>query len=134
MTTEQSNLAVVQAAYEAFGRGDIPKLLGFVAEDIEWVYAGPKSIPCAGSFRGHQGVAMFFTRLSEMCDVESFNPTHFVAAGDRVIVLGTERARMRRNGAIFEGHWAHAFALARGKITHWREYGDSAGVVAALSA
>jgi ketosteroid isomerase-like protein len=132
--SEQTNLAVVQAAYEAFGRGDIPKLMSYIATDVEWDYPGPKIIPLAGSFRGHQGVAKFFASLGEMCEIESFKPASFLATGDQVVVLGTERARMRRNGAIFEGHWAHAFTLAGGKVTRFREYGDTAAVVAALSA
>jgi ketosteroid isomerase-like protein len=31
---------IVQSVYAAFGRGDIPGLLAFVADDIEWTFDG----------------------------------------------------------------------------------------------
>jgi ketosteroid isomerase-like protein len=33
---EADNIKVVQEAYAAFGRGDIPALLGCLTEDIAW--------------------------------------------------------------------------------------------------
>ena len=30
------NQALVEGAYEAFGRGDIPAVLGILSDDVEW--------------------------------------------------------------------------------------------------
>lgn len=35
-------LEIVQGVYAAFGKGDIPALLGALADDIEWTFPGPK--------------------------------------------------------------------------------------------
>ena len=132
--TEKTNLAVVQAAYAAFGRGDIAGLLEYISPEVEWDNPGPSSIPWAGSFRGHDGVQRFFAGLAATVDFESFAPTAFLAEGDRVVVLGSERARVKRNGVVVALHWAHAFTVANEKITQFREYTDSAAVAAALGA
>lgn len=44
--SEQSNEDVVRGVYEAFGRGDLPGVLGRLTDDVEW---SPSSIPFAGT-------------------------------------------------------------------------------------
>ena len=132
--SEQNNTAIAQAAYEAFGRGDIPTLLSHVAPDVQWEYPGTKALPFAGSFRGHQGAVTFFANLAEVVEILSFTPTRFFASGDQVVAIGHEQVRMKRNGVVFEQHWAHLFTFADGKVTGWRQYGNSAGVVEAITA
>ena len=31
-----SNLATIKSIYEAFGKGDIPAIIGFLADNVEW--------------------------------------------------------------------------------------------------
>lgn len=130
----QVNLAVVQSAYAAFGRGDLPALLDCLSADVQWDHAGPSVIPWAGSFQGHQGVQQFFAGIAATVDIEAFAPAAFVADGDRVVVLGSEQVRVKRNGMVYHTPWAHAFTLANGKITSFREYTDTAGIAAAVGA
>lgn len=40
-TMETENVATVRAAYEAYARGDLPAMLSFVDEDLEWTYLDP---------------------------------------------------------------------------------------------
>ena len=50
------NTKVVQQAYDAFGRGDIPGLLALLDDSVEW--SSPKTLPHGGDFRGRlQGQA-----------------------------------------------------------------------------
>ena len=68
MTTQSSeqlgarmNVEVVQETYEAVGRSDIPALLDLLTDDVEWTFQGPSAIPFAGTRRGREGVAEFFS-------------------------------------------------------------------------
>jgi ketosteroid isomerase-like protein len=131
MMSEATNLETIRSAYAAFGRGDVPALMALIDAKVEWDNPGPREIPWAGSFRGHDGVGGFFSALGTGVEFEAFEPRTFVAQGDRVIVLGYERARVKRTGKTFSNHWAHAFKLAGGKVTQFHEYGDSAAVAAA---
>ena len=54
--SDQTNVAVLQQGYEAFGHGDIPAVLELLTDDVEWTMQGPSVIPFAGTFRGREGI------------------------------------------------------------------------------
>ena len=129
---EQENLRVVQQAYAAFKRGDIPTVLNSMADDVQWFLPGPQEIvPVAGRRRGRDQVAQFFKTLAEVQKVEQFEPQEFVAQGDKVIALGNYRWQVKSTGKTFGSDWAHVFTLQNGKIVKFHEYWDThAGVTA----
>jgi len=100
--SEQTNVAVVQQAYEAFGRGDIPGVLDHLTDDVVWALQGPTTIPFAGVHRGREGIAEFFSLVGEALEYEQFEPREFVAQGDTVVVLGYERSLVKPTGRMFE--------------------------------
>ena len=55
----------------------------------------------------------YFSATDADCEVQAFEPTSFIASGDQVIVIGTEKVRAKRTGRSYETHWIHAFRLAR---------------------
>ncbi|PWU02178.1 MAG: ketosteroid isomerase [Terriglobia bacterium] len=129
--SEQGNIQIVQEAYSAFSRGDIPGLLATLTEDVTWTMPGEPEIPFAGKRSGKAGAAEFFRRLNESDEVLNFEPREFFANGDKVVVLGLYRARARATGKIVENDWAHVFGLRSGKISSWIEYCDTASVASA---
>jgi uncharacterized protein len=132
--SEQTNVAVVQQAYEDFGRGDIPAVLEALTDDVEWTMQGPSVIPFAGTFRGREGIAEFFSLLGETLEFEQFEPRKFVAQGDTVVVLGYERDIVKQTGRGFEEQWAHIYTLRDGKIATGMFFEDTAAYVVALNA
>lgn len=132
--SEQDNRALVQRGYDAFGRGDIPALLELLAEDVQWETPGPPELPTAGSRRGRQQVSEFFETINSLYDLQGFEAQAFVAEGDRVVVLGTETARVKATGKVLNTNWAHAFTVRDGQIVAFQEYLDTAAVMAELRA
>ena len=128
------NVDVVQQGYEAFGRGDIPAVLELLTDDVEWTEQGPSVIPFAGTFRGREGIAEFFTLLDETLEFEQFEPRKFVGQDDTVVVVGYERGLVKPTGRTFEQEWAHVYTLRDGKIATGLFLEDTAGLVDALSA
>jgi ketosteroid isomerase-like protein len=120
----QENVQIVKDAYAAFGRGDIQGLLALFAEDIEWISPG-EGLPLAGTYRGQARVAGFFQKVSEMVEISFFEPREFVVEGDRVLVVGFDRGRVKATNRTFEGHWVMAFTVRNGKVTNVREYIDT---------
>lgn len=98
--TRKSNLEIVKGAYEAFGRGDIPAVLSVEDPGVELEIAGPKEIPWAGSFRGHDGARKYFAAIEKETEFEAFEPHTFLAQGENVVVLGFEKVRSRRTGGL----------------------------------
>lgn len=123
MSTQES-VQVVKDGYAAFGRGDIAGLLALLAEDVEWHIPGA-GLPLAGTYRGHDGVAKFFQKLSEETEILDFQPREFVADGDRVLVVGSERAKVRATNRTVELGWIMSFTVRGGKLAIFREYTDT---------
>jgi len=132
--SDQTNVAVLQQGYEAFGRGDIPAVLELLTDDVEWTMQGPSVIPHAGTYRGREGIEEFFTLLDETLEFEQFEPRKFIGQGDTVVVLGYERDVVKQTGRRFEEEWAHVYTLRDGKIATGLFLEDTAAHVEALSA
>ena len=130
----RTNVDVVQETYEAVGRGDIPALLDLLTDDVEWTFQGPSSIPFAGTRRGREGVAEFFSLVGETLEFLQFEPREFVAQGDTVVVLGFERNLIKPTGRTFDQEWAHVYTLKDGKIVRFQALEDTAAYVVAFDA
>ena len=99
----RTNAEVVQETYEEVQqRGDIPALLDLLTDDVAWTFQGSSSIPFAGTRRGREGVAEFFSLVGENLEFQEFELRQFVAQGDTVVVLGFERRLVKPTGRTFE--------------------------------
>jgi ketosteroid isomerase-like protein len=132
--SEAQNTKVVQDAYGAFGRGDIPALLGYMTDDVQWrpVIGTAKHVPFAGERNGKTAVAEFFKIVGENEEFHQFEPHEFVAQGDTVVALGHYRATTRATGKTFDSDFVMVFTFRGGKVATFREYTDSAAVNAAF--
>ena len=131
--SEQENVQVVQQAFEAFGRGDIPALLGLVTNDVVWDTLGPTdTMVWAGRRQGPEQVGQFFSDLGGAVEFQELQPREFVAQGDRVVVLGHSHYTIRANGRPLEQDWVMVLKLRDGKIAEYQYFEDTAATVAAL--
>ena len=133
--SEAQNIKVVQDAYAAFGRGDIPALLGYMVDSIHWrpVIGTASHVPFSGERTGKAGVAEFFKRVAETEDFQQFEPREFVAQGDTVVAIGHYRATVKATGRTFDSDFVMVFTLRDGKVATFREFTDSAAVNAAFA-
>jgi ketosteroid isomerase-like protein len=126
-----SPLEVVQAAYAAFGSGNIPAVLDLMAEDVEWTFRGASGLPYTGTFRGRSVVEKWFASVFQTDDIQAFEPREFLAGGEHVTVLGWERSRALPAGKVFECDWVHVFTVRDGKaVRFWGMYDTQAAAVA----
>jgi ketosteroid isomerase-like protein len=123
MSTEE-NVRVVKAFFSAMGSGDKKALLALAAEDIEWILPG-KDWPLAGTYRGHAGLADLVEKESETIEMSLSQPREFVAQGDRVLVVGVARGKIKATNKTFEDHWIFAVTVRDGRLTSIREYIDT---------
>ena len=122
MSTEQ-NVRTVKDFFAAMGKGDGEALLALVAEDIEWIIPG-KDWPLAGTYRGQAGLARLVKTASGSMET-STEPREFVAQGDRVLVVGFARGKVKATNKPFEDDWVFAITVRDGKLTRVREYVDT---------
>ena len=133
MMSIEDNKRVVQIVFEKFGTGDVPGLLEMITEDAEWAAPGPEVVPYFGERRGRDGALEFFKQLGSNVEFERFEPGDFIAEGDRVVVLGFERGRVRRTGKTFDNRWALVFTIRDGMIAGLRIYENTAAIAEAFS-
>jgi ketosteroid isomerase-like protein len=123
MSTEK-NVQTVKDFFAAIGRGDREGLLALVAEDIEWIIPG-EDWPLAGTRHGHAGLADLVKTQSETMEISLTEPREFVAQGDRVLVVGFARGKVKATNRTFEDHFVFAITVRNGKLTNIREYVDT---------
>jgi ketosteroid isomerase-like protein len=117
-----TNAAVVQSAYDAFGRGDIGAVLSTLDDAVEW--SSPATLPQGGQFHGKGGVGEFFQAVGAAwtelrLEVES------VSEAENGLVIGVLRASGTREDGTPGGYGAtHVFTVRDDKIVRFREYTD----------
>ncbi len=119
----EKNIQTVKDFFAAIGRGDREALLALVAEDIEWIIPG-EDWPLAGTHRGHAGLANLLETASKSIET-STEPREFVAQGDRVLVVGFARGKIKATNKAFEDDWIFAITVRDGRLTNIREYVDT---------
>ena len=122
MSTEK-NVQTVKDFFAAIGRGDKEGLLALIAEDIEWIIPG-EDWPLAGTHRGHAGLADLLQTASKSIET-STEPRDFVTQGDRVLVVGFAKGKIKATNKTFEDHFVFAITVRDGKLTNIREYIDT---------
>lgn len=126
-------LDAVHGVYDAFAKGDIPTVLGFLAPDIEWTEA--EGFPYGGTYKGPNAVLEgVFMRLGTEWDGYSAVPDEFIDAGDIVVVLGKYSGKYKATGKSFQANFAHVWNVREGKAFKFRQYTDTLKVQEALQA
>lgn len=118
--------AIVQQAYEVFGRRDVSAILNLIADEVDWEFVGSANLPYAGRRRNHKEVADFFAAVARTDDVHVFEPREFIEAGKHVTVLGWETTTALDTHTKFESEWVHVFTVENGKVTRWRGFFNTA--------
>ena len=63
----------------------------------------------------------------------STEPREFVAQGDRVLVVGFARGRIKATNKTFEDEWIFAITVRAGRLTNIREYVDTQALARAAA-
>lgn len=128
--TEPQNLDVVRRLYDAFGCGALEEMLALLDPDVSWRTPGAPDLPTGGLRHGIPAVREFFALLLNTFDFADFTPHDFLAAGDKVIVLGTSREGPKGSGRLVNFRWVHVFTFRNGKIVAFEEPADVSELVA----
>jgi hypothetical protein len=119
ITIAQANQELIERAYQAFARGDIPTVLEVLAVDIHWHVPGRG--PISGDYHGHTEVLGFFEHFMQLSQgTFQIQIEDVLAKGDRVIVLVTESAR--HNGREWSSPQVHAWTVKNGKANVFRQF------------
>ena len=122
------NVEILKGGYEAFGRGDVPAVLGVFDPNIEWSEAEsnpykPDGKPWIG---GDAIVQHLFMRLAMEWDGFTVTPRAFHAAGDTIAVDCRYTGTYKATGKSIDAQACHVWRLSNGKVTSFQQYVDTA--------
>jgi len=123
--SEQSNVEVVRAMFEAFGRGDIPAVLAHMDDSMVFTIYGSPSVPLSGVRRGVAGVTQFFAELAKTLEFSAFEPHDYIAQGDHVVALVHYAGKNKNTGRNFDAETAMIWTIRGGKAVQFVEYTDT---------
>lgn len=124
---DNANTKLVQSLYAAFGRGDIATIIAALAPDVAWESVGrPSDFPALGARKGQAAVQEFFKIVGDQLSFTEFSPKEFYAVDDKVFALGHYAMTVKATGRVNASDWAHIFTIRNGKVTAFREFGDTA--------
>lgn len=126
---------LVQNVMDEFMRTGNPEpLLAEITDDAVIKAVIPDGTPISGEFRGRDGFLRYLTALNEVMEILEVRTTDITASADHVVMLGTEKARVRRTGKLLDCEIATVFALRGGKIAALTAFADMSPIVEAYRA
>ena len=128
----QESLAVQSRIYAEYGRGNRAPVLEALADDVTWCSVACAGIPWSGTYRGRKGVEDFFARLDAAAEITAYEVARVIAQGEWVTVLARVRARFPATGVEREFASADVLRIRDGRILEFREFYDTAAVLAAM--
>jgi hypothetical protein len=120
----EQNVEVVKGVYGAFGRGDVPAVLGAFTDDIEWFEA--EGMPYGGVYRGGEAVAQnVFGPIAE--DVEGFavTPEEVIGSGATVAAVVRYTGTGKATGKALDVPAVHVWEIRDGKLARFRQFIDT---------
>lgn len=117
---------IVKAMFAAFGAGNMEELKKTLSDNTVWVYHGTDEIPYNGTYTGKDEVVKFIGNIITHVDIEGFQANHFFENGNRVVVLGNEKQRIKKNRELLEQDWVQSFVVEDGLITRLDEFANTA--------
>lgn len=127
-----TSIQIIEQVYQAFENRDYDLFRQVCDADVEWIQN--PGFPNGGRHRGPEAVIQnVFETFSDDWDYFRFDMEDRFASADetRVMVTGIYAGRYRRTGKEMEAAAAHVYELADRKVKRFRQFTDTAVILAA---
>jgi uncharacterized protein len=129
-----TSVEIVTNVYEAFARGDVPRVLASFSGDGEWRLAeGHPYAPDGQAWIGSDAIRQrFFMRAGGEWDGFKIVPRTVHDAGDSVVVEARYTGVYRPTGRRLDAQVCHVWTLRGGKVASFQQYVDTAQLQAVM--
>ena len=129
---KHKNTVLVQAIFGAFLRGDVPAIVGKLADNVEWTVGVPSdAVPIFGTFKGKAAVQAFLQTLGQSVDIKTFEPTEYISQYDKIAVQVHMEFTVKKTGKQVAQDIVTVWSVQDMKVTKFRSYEDTAAVIKA---
>ena len=129
MSIEDNIKLVTGAMGEFMSTGNPAKLFASITEEAVIKAVIADGTPISGDFRGKDGFLSYFQALGEVMEILDVQTTSIAGSENSVVMLGTEKIRVKRTGKVFECDIATVFTLDQGKIAKILAFGEMSNIV-----
>jgi ketosteroid isomerase-like protein len=119
-----TNVQAVNDIYAAFGRGDIPFIMGKLTDDVQWHTHLESNVPWAGDYSTKGRIPGFFNAIFASVDVLGFEPQEMMAVDDTVVSMGTFACRSKETGKETNTRWIFVWKFKDGLISSYEQFHD----------
>ncbi len=122
------NASLMKSLYAAFGRGDMPTVLGAMSPAIKWYEAENNPyMPSGEAWVGPDAVLNnLFIKLGTEWDGFTVHPKSFHDVGNTVIVEARYTGTYKATGKSMNTQVCHVWDVKDGKVTRFQQYVDTA--------
>jgi uncharacterized protein len=120
------NGEMIRGIYEAFGRGDVPTVLGAMDSQITWNEAESAGLSDRNPYIGPTAVleSIFMTK-GRVIDGLTVTPTNIIDGGAAVAVEGRYTGTVRSTGKPLNAQFVHVWKIENGKAVRHQQYTDT---------
>ena len=138
MSQEADNVALLKRCYQKWSdsRGaSADDWMSVCADNITFgsIAEGPAKVEYLSAYSRRDALAAYFDGLKRDWEMIEYVAEHFIAQGDRVVMLGRCGWRYKKTGKVVWTHKADSWRFSGGKAVEFFEFYDTAQVLAALS-
>jgi ketosteroid isomerase-like protein len=113
----QENVEIVRTVLGAWNRDEQERILDLLDPEIVFDASRRKVNP--RTYVGIEGMRLMLADRDEVWDEFRTEPREFVAAGERVVVIGDWIGKGKGSGIEVRQPTAHVFTLDAGRIVRW---------------
>jgi uncharacterized protein len=122
----QTNIELVESAFDAWNRGDMDSFADHVAEDVAWLEVSGRPEGGSSERLGRDRMRQSLEALFEAWESYRIEVERVQDVGDRVLAVVREVARGRASGVEIDGRWGYLITLENGYIVRIEAYRDAA--------
>lgn len=127
----EENIELVRTTMDALMSGNPEPLLAALTEDAVIKAVIPDGTPISGEHRGREGFLRYLQALGEVMEILEVRADDYTASASHVVILGYERARVRKTGKLLECDIATVIGVEAGKITKLVAFADMSAIIEA---
>jgi ketosteroid isomerase-like protein len=120
----RENVDSFKRAVDAANRGDLAGFFQDLDPELEWYPLYPGLLGEEALYRGYEGVRELNREATELWVEFHYEFSEFRELGDRVVAIGTLRARGRQSTVEIESPIGYVVDFKDGKMIRARGYGD----------
>ena len=123
----QDNVTSVERMYAAFGKGDVPTVIGALDPNVEWWEAENFIYADGNPYNGPQAVLTgVFMRLGSDWENFAVEPKEILDAGDTTVGYGYYTGTHKGTGKSVRAQFAHFFTFRDGRVVKFQQLTDTA--------